>query len=192
MPRFSVHARTISRHDMSSYPLENSKFSLTVCLSSLWEWTLIVTAPLSVSSRRGLTELSSIEVMVLHPDHVHIPVPAVPPPVWEDEFNLDDDLPASALTPKRKRNKNASSLSGSSGPLTKKDRESILLHSEVVPILQQRGVLCEKLSETRHSWTGVVRLPSASSPGAGQSGSSRMRAPELHLQPGDYRRITFQ
>ncbi|KAH6911580.1 hypothetical protein BKA70DRAFT_1423309 [Coprinopsis sp. MPI-PUGE-AT-0042] len=137
--------------------------------------------------RRGLTECSSIEIMVLHPDHVHIPVPTAPPPLWEDEFDLDIDPPA---LPKKKRNTKASSSATSSGALTKKDRESIILHREVIPVLQQRGVLCEKLSETRQTWTGVVRLPSAPSSGTVPSGSSRMRASELHLQPGDYRRIT--
>ncbi|KAG2022563.1 hypothetical protein CC2G_000301 [Coprinopsis cinerea AmutBmut pab1-1] len=119
--------------------------------------------------RRGLSESSTIEMLVLHPDHVHVPLPNVPPPFSGDDF---DDFLRSSDTPATKRPRKKASL-------TKKDRQNSRLHSEVVPVLQQRGVLLEKIAEAHHNWTGVVRIPSTG------SASGPM------VQPGEYRRITL-
>ncbi|KAF7327826.1 Carboxylic ester hydrolase [Mycena kentingensis (nom. inval.)] len=84
------------------------------------------------SYRRGLATSSDIDLIVLHPEHVHVPFPAQ----------------TSAKAPRRPRatRKNAAS----EAPRT-------LLQAELVPALTDRGLLAAALSSGDLKWQGIRR-----------------------------------
>jgi len=130
--------------------------------------------------RRGLAESPTITFVVLHPDHVHVPVPTAPNPfaAAERDWSIDDPVVSAKNRAKKKK-----------AGVSKKEKKSSLLHAELVPLLQQRQVLCESISEAPNSWTGVVRLPSATTDDPGVA--RRNWAKSLQIAPGEYRRIAF-
>ncbi|KAJ7079734.1 hypothetical protein B0H15DRAFT_857858 [Mycena belliarum] len=83
------------------------------------------------SYRRGAPSSSDIDLILLHPEHVHVPVPTGPPSKISN-------------TPSRKRN----------GALP-----ASLLQAEVVPSLQARGLLAAEISSGALKWQGIVLVP---------------------------------
>lgn len=91
--------------------------------------TLVST--ITLLSRRGAVSFTDIRLMISHPDYVHIPLPTEP----SDE-----------TVPKKRRRPSASSLNN-------------LLHNDIIPLLQKRGLIAESFNANPISWQGIVRLP---------------------------------
>ncbi|KAF8214937.1 hypothetical protein K438DRAFT_1659786 [Mycena galopus ATCC 62051] len=89
------------------------------------------------SYRRGAPNSSDIDLIILHPDHVHVPVPTIFP------SHID-------VSPSPRKRKNGT-------------RPPSLLQDDIVPILQSRGVLAATLSSGDLKWQGVVLLPDPAS-----------------------------
>ena len=106
--------------------------------------------------------------MISHPDFVHIPLPTEPSP-----FQL---LPPE--TTKRLRGKRK----GDDKQVTS------LLNTDVIPLLEQRGLVAETSSINAKAWEGVVRLPECS----GEWGSRSDRLSGMDNVEGRFRRMTIQ
>ncbi|KAJ3504109.1 hypothetical protein NLJ89_g8108 [Agrocybe chaxingu] len=87
--------------------------------------------------RRGASLFSDIQVMISHPDFVHIPLPTDPSPFSELQ-------PKETKRPRKR---------------TKKEEKQNLLHTHVVPLLQKRALVAETLGTDVRSWDGIVWLP---------------------------------
>lgn len=99
-------------------------------------------------SRRGSTTSSDIDIMLLHPSHVHIPTPNIkqPPP------------------PK------------SSGATN--DKLAAPLVSEVLEPLKRIGIIADTLSMGPKKWQGVVRVPERDSEGVWETQNARLEGIE--------------
>lgn len=93
--------------------------------------------------------------MISHPDYVYIPLPT--------------RLPGEKVPKKRGR---SSTL-----------KLNNLLHTDVIPLLQKRGLVAESLSVNPISWQGIVRLPDLTEPLA----SSAERIAAIKEVSGQYR-----
>ncbi|KAJ7780718.1 hypothetical protein DFH07DRAFT_793172 [Mycena maculata] len=83
------------------------------------------------SYRRGAATSSDIDLIILHPDHVHVPVPLG--------------------TPSKVSTVSATKRNGA--------LPASLLQSEVVPALQTRGILAAAMSSGDLKWQGIVLVP---------------------------------
>jgi len=120
-------------------------------------------------SRRGRELFQEIHIMVSHPDFVHVPLPLDPPP----------HIPAKSKTTIKKK----------SGRRRKdEDIRTNLLHTDILPVLQQQGLISETLSSGFTSWQGVIRLPG---PEAGW-GSRIHRISAVENNDGEYRKMSIQ
>ncbi len=72
--------------------------------------------------------------MITHPNFVHIPLPASPPSREE-----------SSVMPKTRK--------------ITKDKYSNLLRADLLPSLQQRGLIAHSVNTNPGSWKGVIRMP---------------------------------
>ncbi|KAJ6584049.1 hypothetical protein DFH09DRAFT_1075657 [Mycena vulgaris] len=114
------------------------------------------------SYRRGAPSSSDIDLIILHPDHVHVPVPVGTP------------SKISSSTPRKR----SAALPAS------------LLQVEVVSALQTRGLLAAALSSGDLKWQGVVLLPDSDSPTkADQIGEWQRRLAAIESGEGTYRRM---
>ncbi|PPQ92859.1 hypothetical protein CVT25_004347 [Psilocybe cyanescens] len=111
--------------------------------------------------RRGIMTFPEIRIMVTHPDFVHLPLPPIP--------SLDENMPST----KRPRGKKRS------------DANPNLLHTAVIPILQQRGLIAETFSSNYRSWEGMIRLPGPQ----GEWGSRSDRMTAINNVEGLYRKM---
>ncbi|EEB89181.1 hypothetical protein MPER_12749 [Moniliophthora perniciosa FA553] len=103
------------------------------------------------SYRRNFPIASSVVLLIQHPSHVHIPLPNVPP----FEKAPEDAKPSRfGRTPADFRPKN--------GYSTRHERNRDPLSSEIVPELEERGLLADKLQCTAGRWVGIARVPEAS------------------------------
>ncbi|KAJ7256795.1 hypothetical protein B0H12DRAFT_483942 [Mycena haematopus] len=85
------------------------------------------------SYRRGAPDSSDIDLIILHPDHVHVPFPTIFP------------SHVKALPGTRKKQNGT--------------RPPSFLHDDIVPILQSRGIIAATLSSGDLRWQGIVLLP---------------------------------
>ncbi|KAF7348273.1 DNA polymerase [Mycena sanguinolenta] len=117
------------------------------------------------SYRRGALTSSDIHLVVLHPDHVHVPFPTV----------LPSHIKASPATRTRKKPDGT--------------RPPSVLHDDVVPILQSRGIIAATLSSGDLKWQGIVRLPDPDAAIADdQLAERRRRATAIENGDGVYHR----
>jgi len=92
------------------------------------------------SSRRGSSPLSAIEILAIHPDFVHVPLPIEPPPCT---ITLEDAL--TKLPSKKTR--------------AGKAKESHL-ETKLLPVLREQGFIADTLQlQTGKMWRGIMRLP---------------------------------
>lgn len=106
--------------------------------------------------------------MLLHPDWVHVPLPDIPPPTNQ-------------LKPIKKCDRR---------PVTVNEGgETNLLHVNVIPTLQERGLLAATLGLRHVSWWhGIIRLP-GDLPGW-DARSQRIQA--IKKLEGDFRYMNLQ
>ncbi|KAF9562586.1 Nucleotidyltransferase [Agrocybe pediades] len=114
--------------------------------------------------RRGFVSLSEIRMTISHPDFVHIPLPHKP---------VQQPTASVAKKPRTTRKSN--------------DGKTNLLHSDIVPLLLQRGLLADNLSVDTTSWKGVARLP-----GPVEVWGDRVdRISSMGKVDGDFRKISL-
>ncbi|ESK95184.1 dna polymerase beta [Moniliophthora roreri MCA 2997] len=103
------------------------------------------------SYRRNFPIASSVVLLIQHPSHVHIPLPSVPPfeKVPEDANPSRFGRTHADFRPK-------------GGYSTRHERSRDPLSSKIVPALEERGLLAEKLQCTAGRWVGIARVPEAS------------------------------
>ncbi|KAJ6585344.1 hypothetical protein B0H19DRAFT_1109284 [Mycena capillaripes] len=87
-----------------------------------------------ILSRRGAPNSSDIDLLILHPDHVHVPFPTV--------------LPGNIKPPPGTRKRKG----GTRPPPS-------LLQLDVIAILESRGIIAATLSSGELKWQGMVLLP---------------------------------
>ncbi|KAJ6611427.1 hypothetical protein B0H10DRAFT_2056629 [Mycena sp. CBHHK59/15] len=117
------------------------------------------------SYRRGAPTSSDIDLIILHPDHVHVPVPKVPPSA---------EISTTAV-PRQRYSPTQSSI----------------LQLEVVPALQARGILAATLWNGALKWQGIVLIPGSESyaKDEDQFTERRRRAAAIENGEGAYRRM---
>lgn len=72
--------------------------------------------------------------------------------------------------------------------LTAKARKSCPLHSNILPLLKERGLIAETLGVNVGMWQGIVRLPGSED----QRGSRTERLAAIADTEGQYRRMVIQ
>lgn len=103
--------------------------------------------------------------MISHPDFVFVPFPT--------EQNPDEQ----SDTPKKR-----------SRGRKKNEEKSSLLLSDVVPKLQQRGLVAETLGSSSKTWEGIVRVP-----GQRDTWGDRLdRISAVKNVEGDFRKVSLQ
>ncbi|KAF9492013.1 Nucleotidyltransferase [Pleurotus eryngii] len=118
--------------------------------------------------RRGAPTSSSIDIMILHPSHVHIPTPA-------------------PFTPASKK-QHRSQFVFHTTPPTKSSRANSPLLTHVVPSLQDRGLVAVALSSGPQTWQGIALVPD------GENGGREDRQKRLQMigkKEGIYRRLNI-
>ncbi|KAF8158184.1 hypothetical protein B0H34DRAFT_859014 [Crassisporium funariophilum] len=119
--------------------------------------------------RRGASSSEKIELMVSHPDFVHLPLP-------NGTSRYLSAIPKSKAGPKPYQRKN-----------TKMDaKQENFLHERVIPLLHQRGLMVQDTRQSKSVWQGIARLPG--SPAGWES--SRERVEAIRLIQGQYRAMT--
>ncbi|KAJ7274211.1 hypothetical protein C8J57DRAFT_1314939 [Mycena rebaudengoi] len=112
------------------------------------------------SYRRGAPSSSDIDLIILHPNHIHVPFPAAPPS-------------ATGSVPKRQ------------SPVPES-----LLQLEVVPALTLRGILAATLSSGDLKWQGIVLVPELDTQTKDdQWGEHQRRMATIENGEGVYRRM---
>lgn len=120
--------------------------------------------------RRGASTSLEISVILLHPDVVHVPMPTEPPP--------NPTTSPKKKTPLKK-------VSQIKTNLTAKARKSCPLHSNILPLLKERGLIAEILGANVGMWQGIVRLPGPED----QRGTRTERLAAIADTEGQYRRM---
>ncbi|KAJ8691221.1 hypothetical protein PTI98_010817 [Pleurotus ostreatus] len=118
--------------------------------------------------RRGASASSSIDIMLLHPSHVHIPTPA----------------PFTSASKKPSRSQSVFHTA----PPTKSSRANSPLLTHVLPSLQDRGLVAAALSFGLQTWQGIALVPD------GESGGREDRQKRLQMigkKEGNYRRLNI-
>lgn len=119
-----------------------------------------------ILSRRGAPNSSDIDLIILHPDHVHVPFPAIP-----------SHIERPSGTPKRQNGARSPSF----------------LQAEVVPILESRGIIAATLSGGDLKWQGVVLLPDPDSAiKDDQVAERKRRLTAIEKSDGVYRRADLK
>lgn len=113
-------------------------------------------------SRRGTRTSSDIDIMLLHPSHVHIP------------------------TPELKR----SSRNGTPGLKKRSAVRDSPLRIEVLQRLVRTGIIAETLSEGPQKWQGVARIPERDGQGNWEAQSDRVVA--IASLTGEFRRADLK
>ncbi|KAG5644782.1 hypothetical protein DXG03_007690 [Asterophora parasitica] len=111
--------------------------------------------------RRGASTDTSIQLMLFHPDHVHVPVPS--PPTrgsFVPHGKLGSQSRAKAETP---------------------------LHKSVIPTLQERGLVVASMGTALRYWNGVVRIPEKDQDGKWKTRRERLEA--IEKGQGELRRM---
>ncbi|KAJ2927491.1 hypothetical protein H1R20_g9607, partial [Candolleomyces eurysporus] len=120
-------------------------------------------AVLAGEYRRGLSDISTIVIMLIHSSYVHVPMPTELPPIFEDRATL---AKRKNIIKKRER----------SSTLTKAARKTSLLHTEVLPSLKSKEIAFDTISETLS---------------ASEESSAASVASALQIPPGEYRRLVI-
>ncbi|CAA7262961.1 unnamed protein product [Cyclocybe aegerita] len=116
--------------------------------------------------RRGASSFPDIQIMISHPDFVHIPLPTDPSPFSELQ-------PPETKRPRRR---------------TKKEERQNMLHAHVVPLLQKRALIAETLGTDVRSWDGIVWLPEEQ----GGWGTRQQRLAAIEGVDGRFRRMSIK
>ncbi|KAF9483507.1 Nucleotidyltransferase [Pholiota conissans] len=120
--------------------------------------------------RRGLESFTDMEIMVSHPSFVHVPLPADLPLGFRK--SKKEKVPVSKPRKRRKIDE---------------DIPTNTLHSELIPFLQKKGIVCIALSSNLLTWKGIVRLPGTNN----QWGTSSERVASIRRVDGQFRRLIF-
>lgn len=105
------------------------------CISSKYEVIL------AGSYRRGAATSSDIDIIILHPNHVHVPVPNISPP--KPSLKPPPRIGTSVLLFK----------------FIKGEDKMSPLHTDIVPTLENRGLVAAFLTKGPRKWQGIVRVP---------------------------------
>ena len=101
--------------------------------------------------------------MITHPNFVHIPLPALPP-----------SKAAYSFMPKTRK--------------VTRDKYSNLLRADLLPSLQQRGLIAHSVVTNPGTWKGVIRMPEQ----LGQWGDRAERLAGIDKLEGHFRWMTMK
>ncbi|KAF4581424.1 hypothetical protein EYR38_002750 [Pleurotus pulmonarius] len=116
--------------------------------------------------RRGCSTSPSIDIMLLHPSHVHVPTPSSTP---------------STTTSKKQPRPQAAFHTP---PPTKSSRATSPLLTHVLPSLQDRGLIAVALSSGLQTWQGITLVPDGSE-------DRQERLQKIGRKEGIYRRLNI-
>jgi len=105
--------------------------------------------------------------MITHPEFVYFPLPSDPPPL-----STTPQLPKS----RSRRRKTA------------EEKQTTLLQSFILPLLQQRGLIAETLTSTQKAWQGIIRMPE----GPAVWGDRADRVAAIENLEGRFRRMSIK
>ncbi|KAL0960788.1 hypothetical protein HGRIS_005809 [Hohenbuehelia grisea] len=134
------------------------------------------------SYRRGAKTSSDIDIILLHPSHVHVPTPSIPPSAIQTTIASTSDAETHSFAPKKKaRGKASSKLAASKSPLL----------PDVVEPLYSRGLLAATISAGPHKWQGITLVPDSAddSNDTGEVDNRQERLRRIANREGVYRRI---
>jgi len=100
---------------------------------------------------------------------------------------MPTEPPPNYMTLLKKKNP-LKKLSQIKANLTVKARKSCPLHSNILPLLKERGLIAETLGVNVGMWQGIVRLPGSED----QRGSRTERLAAIAHTEGQYRRMVIQ
>ncbi|KAK2465714.1 hypothetical protein APHAL10511_002258 [Amanita phalloides] len=89
--------------------------------------------------RRGLSSFPILNILLLHSEHVHVPIPD--PPRSQFSYRLSQSF---AIKQKY---------------ISAKDKLTNPLHGDLVPNLINRGLVCDTAMSGERKWGGVIRVP---------------------------------
>ncbi|KAF9464116.1 hypothetical protein BDZ94DRAFT_1162537 [Collybia nuda] len=119
------------------------------------------------SYRRGAETSTDIELVIMHPNHVFVPVPETPP----------NGPPESRI---RK-------IINKTSFVNREIRSTSPLFSDLVPVLQDRGLVADNISSGIRRWQGIVRVPEKNENGKWCSRAVRLSG--IEELTGKFRRL---
>ncbi|KAK7468960.1 hypothetical protein VKT23_003459 [Stygiomarasmius scandens] len=133
---------------------------------------------LTGSYRRGFPISSSITLMLLHPSYVHIPYPDVSSPFSE-----------AAKEKSARRGRVQVAFRESFTKMAAKSQS--LLVSQIIPCLEERGLLADTVSIGTKKWIGIVRVPEVDDEGVDSNAimARRKRRDKIRKMQGGYRKL---
>lgn len=132
----------------------------------------------SLPSRRGFPISEDIHMLLLHPDHVHIPIPTQRSP----SSSTTKLLVSRRGRPSATFRKSHTSLAG---------RNLSLMIQDVVPVLRERGLIAAQQLLGEWKWTGVVRVPEPDV-GDDRMGERKRRLQAIQETQGRYRLLDLK
>ncbi|KIL68006.1 hypothetical protein M378DRAFT_159259 [Amanita muscaria Koide BX008] len=93
--------------------------------------------------RRGLKSFPQLKIVLLHPNHVNVPIPA----------------PPNSPNPPRPPRLLSRSPAVRQRYLSVANKLPNPLHGDAVPNLQNRGLICETMKVGDRTWDGIIRIP---------------------------------
>lgn len=130
------------------------------------------------SSRRGFPISQDIDILLIHPEHVHVPIPTL-------------RTPSSSSTKAKVDRRGRISSAFREGFTPYVTRQSSLLLQDVVPVLQDRGLIADTLHSGNRKWQGVVRVPE-SEDGKDNMTERRRRLRAIKNTEGHFRRLDLK
>lgn len=136
------------------------------CISSKYEVIL------AGSYRRGAATSSDIDIIILHPNHVHVPVPNISPP--KPSLKPPPRIGTSVLLFK----------------FIKGEDKMSPLHTDIVPTLENRGLVAAFLTKGPRKWQGIVRVPERDENGVWVSIRERLQG--IAEKTGAFKRLDIR
>ena len=105
--------------------------------------------------------------MITHPEFIYVPLPSAPSPL------------STTTRPSKSHSRRLK---------TAEEKQTTLLQTFILPLLQQRGLIAETLTSTQKSWQGIIRMPEQ----LGVWGDRADRIADIENMEGRFRRMSIK
>ncbi|THV03000.1 Nucleotidyltransferase [Dendrothele bispora CBS 962.96] len=136
------------------------------------EYEVILTG----SYRRGFPISSSIPLMLLHPSYVHVPYPNVSSPFSDAAKERSARRGRVQVSFREKFTKMAA-------------KSQSLLMTQIIPYLEERGLLADTISVGTKKWIGMIRVPDYEGSSGNAIMEKRQRKENIKKMRGEYRKL---